>query len=669
MLKLKRDYTVQEVSISNDEFDIAFSSETPVERQILDEYGSPVIVNEILMHDGPHNADLERINNNAALLFNHDFDAHLGVVIPGSVRIDKDRIGRAKVKFSQFGELANEIKAKVLEKTISKISFGYDILNYSLRGNDLMVDKWSPYEISFVTVPADDKVGLGRLLNTDNETTNITVEGKRMFENMTIEELQKLSREQLAEMNIEEIESMPEELRIKREEMLAEIEAENAEIEDDKKDAIEDKQEGDKTEAEIEAEKAAEIEAQEAERVKAEKEKEAETEMLNKEKERVAEIEEIASRYKVSYENVKSAIDGKVSVSDFKRSIKPNNSTTVVRKMSDTQKTLENKFNFGEAIRSLMADKALTGAAAEYTQEMSRKRVNAGLTPNGRLYLPVSALQSARAINSVPTVSAIQPETMDNGSFVEMLLKPTVLGKLGVNFQSGLTQRYTIPKMTKSSVDAFGFVDENGESPEGESTFTNIQFAPKTFTGGNPITRQALETTPNIESLISDHIVKHSRVKLQQLMFGSVSDAKAPASIVAQLAAKAMGMTYKEFVVAASEAEGNGVDMAAFKYLVASALSGDLKTTLRDAGVSGYIIGDDNKLGGVDALSTGLLAPGKVLAGDFSAITVAEWDGLALDLDDTTYRNKGAIVPRVWADIDWKITADDRLFLYEKTGA
>lgn len=106
--------------------------------------------------------------------------------------------------------------------------------------------------------------------------------------------------------------------------------------------------------------------------------------------------------------------------------------------------------------------------------------------------------------------------------------------------------------------------------------------------------------------------------------------------------------------------------MAAFKYLMHAALEGDLKTTLRDAGVSGYIIDDENRIGGHGVIGSGLVKDGQVIAGDFSAVTVAEWEGLALDLDDTTYRNRGAIVPRVWADIDWKVCADDRLFLYEK---
>ncbi len=651
MLRLKREYSVNGVTETDGVFEIAFSSETPVERQIEDENGYPITVNEILVHEGPHNADLTRINNGAALLFNHNFDNHLGKVIPNSVRIDADRIGRAKVQFSNFGNLANEVREKVKEGTISKISFGYDLVEYELNDEDLLVTKWAPYEISFVTVPADDSVGLGRLLNTDNksatklrEKSNSTNKGnKRMkrFEDITVDEIVEMAVEELADMSIEDIESMPEEARAKREEILAE----------------------DKADAENAGDSAVSATDTSPEAVP------AGDELTEEEREEEAEeILEVAERYKVPQKDVAKAIAKGMTARAFKRSIKPNKAPTVIRKMTkDTKVNLENKFDLGDAVRSMMAGKAVSGAAAEYTQEMTRKRVQRGMAPthNG-IFLPVNALAQKRAINTVSTVSSVQQEVQRYDSFVEMLLKDTVADKLGMNFLTGLTTPISVPKQTKSSVDSFGFVDENGESPEGESSFTNIQFMPKTFTGGNPISRQALLTMPNLGSFISDHIVKHSRAKLEGLMFGSITDAKAPESIVAQLVAQKMGMTYKEFIVEAAKAKGNGVSMDVFKYLISAALEGDLKTTLRDQNVAGYIIDDMNKIGGQDVIGSGLVKDGQVIAGDFSAVTVAEWEGLALDLDDTTYRNKGAVVPRVWADIDWKVCADDRLFLYEK---
>ncbi|WP_173677021.1 HK97 family phage prohead protease, partial [Escherichia coli] len=166
------------------------------------------------------------INNGAALLFNHDFDKHLGKVIPGSVRIDSDRIGRANVQFSKHGSLAQEVYEKVKEGTISKISFGYDLNEYELKGQDLLVTLWSPYEISFVTVPADDSVGLGRLLNTNNKSVkklrelNLTNKGTRM------KRIDEMTKDELVEMTIDEIEMLSEEDRAKREEILEEVKVE-----------------------------------------------------------------------------------------------------------------------------------------------------------------------------------------------------------------------------------------------------------------------------------------------------------------------------------------------------------------------------------------------------------------------------------------------------------
>ncbi|EFV2276502.1 phage major capsid protein, partial [Salmonella enterica] len=63
-----------------------------------------------------------------------------------------------------------------------------------------------------------------------------------------------------------------------------------------------------------------------------------------------------------------------------------------------------------------------------------------------------------------------------------------------------------------------------------------------------------------------------------------------------------------------------------------------------------------DKLANRPVHSSGVLEAGQILVGDFSAITIGEWEGLEIDLDDTTFRSQGAIVPRVWCDLDWAVT-------------
>lgn len=646
MLKLRRDFSVGQVESTDGVFDIAFSSEAPVQREILDEFGQPILVNEILVHEGSHNADLTRINNGAALLFNHDFDKHLGKVIQGSVRIDYDRIGRAKVQFSQHGQLAQEVSAKVAEGTITKISFGYDLVEYEVQGENLLVTKWAPYEISFVTVPADDSVGLGRSLNIN--VTNKQINSKENKMAKRAKRIDEMSAEELEDMTIADIEELSDEDRAKREEMLEEI-------------------------AEAQAAGEAEITATAAEDLaNAGTESQEETELTAEEREEeIEEIEEIAERYRIGRGEVRKAIANNMTARQFKRSIKPSQTKApaVIRTMQkDTQKNLETRFNLDTAFRSLLDGKNLRGAEAEYHQEMARKAMKRGAVARG-IHIPVAALRAAPGGNVSASLDPIKQSVTRYDSFVELLLGPSVVDKLGVNVLSGLETPIAIPGMTESGTDSFGFVAENGESPEGKSEFKDAVLTPHTFTGGNPLSRQALMTMPNISGYIADHIVKFSRAKLEGLMFGSIAGgANAPESVIAQLTAVQSGMSYKEFLKFAAGLIDEGVDPSVFKYVMNGSMEADLMSTLRDSNVHDYIINDDRKLGGYDVVSTGRIAADKVLAGDFSGLTIAEWSGLSLDIDDTTYRSRGAIVPRVWCDLDWKVTDTQKLKLLEKKG-
>ncbi|MBA0205508.1 phage major capsid protein [Pectobacterium aroidearum] len=164
-MELNKKNQTREINLSSDDISdrtvmLSFSSETPVEREINGQ-----IYNEILLH-GMQNVDLRRLQNDAALLFNHDFDSLIGVV--ESVSIDVDKVGRALVRFSEYG-LGQEKYNQVQEGILNKVSVGYEINEYEFRGNDLLITRWTPYEVSLVSVPADDNVGVGRSIESDDD--------------------------------------------------------------------------------------------------------------------------------------------------------------------------------------------------------------------------------------------------------------------------------------------------------------------------------------------------------------------------------------------------------------------------------------------------------------------------------------------------------------------
>lgn len=145
-------------------FELSFSSEEPYMRW----FG-----NEILSH-GEGAVDLSRLNDIGVLLFNHDTYSVLG-------RVDKawiqDKRGKAEVVFDD-DEQSELIYQKVKSGTLKGVSVRYSVDAWEevaagkfstdgFAGPCSIARKWTPLEVSIVSVPADATVGVGR--NHDEE--------------------------------------------------------------------------------------------------------------------------------------------------------------------------------------------------------------------------------------------------------------------------------------------------------------------------------------------------------------------------------------------------------------------------------------------------------------------------------------------------------------------
>lgn len=153
---------------------IAFSSEHPVGRffgkEILDHSRKSVM--------------LDRLRDGGPFLLNHQAgggffggpDGVIGVIDKAS--IDKDRVGRAVVRFSRAAG-AEEIFQDVIDEIRTKISVGYLVHKQEVEDRDdqgrptsFRVTSWEPLEVSMVSIPADPTVGVGRELVDDDIHTH-----------------------------------------------------------------------------------------------------------------------------------------------------------------------------------------------------------------------------------------------------------------------------------------------------------------------------------------------------------------------------------------------------------------------------------------------------------------------------------------------------------------
>lgn len=660
MLKFRRDLNgyggvINEGHNDQYEFEIAFSSTLPYQRQFWDEQNQEMVVlDEILVHT-PEAVDLSRLNNNAPLLFNHNFDNHIGVVC--NARIDADNVGRALVKFSKHGTLANDIRNKVIEGTMEKISVGYDIKEYHIdyTKGQLIVTKWAPYELSFVTVPADYTVGLNRSLNT----ITVNLGAKR---DMTKEQIEEIKEEQESA----QVEETPVE------------ENKEPEVEETQERQVEENEENENLEDGKDAEHPESVDddsstVRETEEVKEEREaapveEEKTEEVAERSEEDELEIREIARELNIDDSELARALAIKDMTPEAFRTKALNNITNVQRNNEQQIKDskMEKTFDLNNVIRSLVDGAALGANEAEYSAMAAGAAMQRGRAARGgSVFVPAAAMRAAAAGNTKADLTAITDEKLLTESYIEMLLPASCLGRLGVTVLSGLNSPIAVPKMTASSVEAFGFVDENGSAPESKATFANVKMSPKTFAGGNPISRASIKQVPGIATLITDHINKAVRIKLEQLILSDKDNTRGPAGLVKQLVdggrvTKKAAFSYKDFLKEIAALTDAGVPAQSIKFAMSGATAAELESTLKDNGVSGYII-ENGKLAGYDVVTSGVIPADHIVLGDFSGIMIGEWGGLELDMDDTTYRAQSAIVPRIWVDLDFTVVQPEAL--------
>ena len=127
--------------------------------------------NEILCHD-PDAVDLSRLQDIGVVLFNHDRNTVIGRV--DSVELDEQEHKlRAEIIFDDDEE-SERVYQKVKSGTLKGVSVGYAVdvweeveagamsSNGRFEGPCSVATRWTPYELSIVSVPADPTVGVGR---------------------------------------------------------------------------------------------------------------------------------------------------------------------------------------------------------------------------------------------------------------------------------------------------------------------------------------------------------------------------------------------------------------------------------------------------------------------------------------------------------------------------
>lgn len=638
----KREQTVPvtAINVDNRTIEVAFATETPVSRELEGE-----LYYEILLCDD-NSVDRTRINNKGAVLFNHDRDKLLGVV--ESTTIGADRVCRATLRISNVG-LGNTMWSMIQEGILSHVSVGYNIYDYRIEaGNNIVVTRWEPSEISLVTVPADIHAGIGRSdtfeyeLDTAHEddslnSSNETSEEERLMEEQEGMEETRLDNESYdiketlevdndengGVANIELSDGELEEMLSKRPDLLAKLQNKGVEPEtlnsNDPVESEDTRAVGDFSDADGEANHPEDME-DEAEKA---------------EQERKRELTSIGSVLNV---DVSEAIAKGISVSDFKRSLNTNNKTPNVKE-NKMEKSVINGL-----IRQAAEGKPFEGARVE---------------------VPVSQL---RATSTAPATGGALVKEVYVDSYIDVLRANSVFAQLPIQTFSGLEGEgnLVLPKLSSDFTAMFDFIDEGADSPLVDANFEKLVLKPKTFSGSVPITRTLIKSADTAERYVQDAMVRGAGLKLEKEILAQIVTAAPSKTLTAAITQVDVQAALGQ--LAAANVRIDNV-VAVVHPTTAAVLRSVLvgENTAAKYMIEGYRF-EAYLCDSVRVIESTQVAAGSIIFGDFSNVVLASWGGLTVDRDDTSLRASQGIVLRTFAAIDHAI-AHEEAFLVLKLAA
>ncbi|MGC0802067.1 phage major capsid protein [Pantoea agglomerans] len=609
-MKVKQIHQTREISVGDIDIDkrtieIAFVSETPVSRVIDDQ-----VFYEILLCN-PENVNLSRLNNGRGgpVLFNHDRDKLLGRVI--NARMDADKVGRATIQLSAAG-LGNTMFQMAGEGILNSVSIGYNIYDYYMAGNNIIVTSYEIYEVSLVTVPADDTVGVGRSddfeyqletanqkeLNTSDETNS---EGTEMENAQT------------------ETDEVREDNDIK----------ETPEVVNDDTGAVENKESSDVTDSE-KLNSNEEIESREMDDEETETASDDETTEEVAEEERKRELTAIGSVLNI---DVSEAIEKGISITDFKRQL--NNKKPNVKDNKTMTKSVINGL-----IRSAAAGEEFKG---------------------DRVQVPVNEL--VRQTSTAPATGGSLVKEVYVDSYIDVLRANSIFAQLPIQVFSGLSGEgnLILPKLSSDFTQMFTMIAEGADSPLVDASFERLVLKPQTFSGSVPITRTLIKSADTAERYVQDAMVRGAGLKLEKLILDQIVAAAPNETLTA---APTQADIQNALAVLASQNVRLDSVVAVVHPTTASALRNILvgANTAAKYMIEGFRF-EAWLCDSVKVIESTQVAAGQIVLGDFSEVILASWGGLEVDRDDTTLRASQGIVLRTFAYIDHAVAHEEAFYV------
>lgn len=603
---------VREMEDGKNAYEFICSSEEPVEdRWMYDEENTRYVFGtEILLH-GPENVNMGWLSSgNAPFLMDHDTCEQVAVILGATL---ENRVLKVTgLKFSRSDE-GVESQQDIDDGIRKNVSIGYVIEQLvevvaPTNGQDGVyhVTRWTPYEVSSVSIPAVQSVGFGRSKDQNFDTI---VYRKKQQEITKQNGEGTMSLEQKNEGGtlapdpvVAGREFSPEHDRVEAIRGIAQV---NAKIYP--------------AGAEIASRAIAEGKTRE------EFWKEYQPALL-KESERQATI--------------------KIGLTDKDKK----------------------RFSLIKLVRALdVTDHEVSmkdaGFEVEVSQEYCSQR---GISPSrGGVIIPHEAIQLGQRASITagsPANGAGAQMEIHSGEVIEYLRAESVIAQAGARFLNGLVGKFDMGRIGVGTTSYWvGEVDETGADVTASSMDIDlVQFTIKTIGAWQGITRQMTkQTSLDVESIIRADLFASLGDGIDKAALAGSGSSNQPTGIaytsgVGTLAfATAQTPLWTDIVkMETTVAEANAL-RGSLSYVINPTLMGVLKGTQKGTSL-GFVV-EGNETNGFPALrSTNAIKSStkNIIFGNFNELMVGTWGGLELVVDPYSYSRKGVIGITAFQDID-----------------
>lgn len=606
--QFKRSFIIKKSAVDEEArtVELAFSSEEPYERW----FGV-----EILDHS-PQSVRLDRLNGGAALLVGHDTTDQVGVV--DSARVDADRRGRAKTRFSRSNR-GQEILQDVVDGIRTLVSVGYMIHKYTVEERtglpDLIrVTDWEPYEISIVPIPADVTVGVGRELEAPP--------GFVPEQFITEETAQRLLEvlKSIPETETKEVRAMPDPVK--------------PEVPEFDEAAVR-------------------------------------TKIRTEEKKRADAIRAMADKFDLP-DLARKAIDDDWDIAKFNAEAlnevgkRNNNARGNMREdvdidLSDKEHKSFSMMRLMEAISQPNDRSAQTRAGFELEVCAEAEKKMPGDFKARGVYVPASIMDRSRGSSPASAKELVSKYLRDlsagsatdgaelvatqllPGEYISVLRNKMVSLSAGVRMLPGLVGNVDIPRQT-SGATATWISSEGGDASESEPQFDQVVLRPRDLAVYTEVTRRLTQqSTPSIEMLVREDLYTAQALALDLAVYYGLGASGQPQGINGDTGvndptiSSALAPTYTEFVNLIAAVLVAKALTGRAQFIISPATWAHVMTTPKQAsGVEGNFIMNDNRIVGYDAPVSQQLVANDFVFGDFSQILLGEWGGLEINVDPFT---------------------------------